>query len=480
MAFLTSQRRREINASIVSSTNQHSKMDSTTLGIVVDTNDPQQMGRVRAMCQRWGDTVDHDVNSIPWAVYVSPFGGQTLVGSRGPGIQESQGGIAYGMWAIPKIGAQVIVMCIDSDPNQRAYFGCVYDQHTPHTLPHGRFMYDDHPALDATTLPAGPYTSQENPIEPLNTNLKQAFGNKSAPNYEWQNRAADYTASALDIQNLSSTASSVADDKNITKDGWESQQGYAHSRIDPDGTSSYTDKNYDSQVYSFTSPGFHSFSMDDRMENCRVRIRTTSGHQIIMDDTNERIYIATAKGENWIEMDQGGNIDIFASNKVNIRSKEAINMTSDDTIRMHAAKGIHMYSGAEVCIQAVGDINVKTTTNIRAHAGSSLYLQSDAEINVLGGSNLNLNSGSDVSVLAGGNIIETGAAIHFNGPSAPPASPAAEQPAKWTSRIPDHEPFARVMTKDDFSHDPDLAYTDANVNRMERGKPIPRGLYWRR
>lgn len=463
MAILTSQRRRELNAKIANSTTQN-MMDSTTLGIVVDTNDPQQMGRARVVCQRWGDTFDQDIDNIPWAVYVSPFGGQTNVGTRGPGIQESQGGIAYGMWAIPKVGAQVLVMCIDSDPNQRAFFGCVYDQHTPHTLPHGRFMYDDHPALDNSISPSGPYTSQEKPIEPLNTNMKQAFGNKTAPNYEWQNRAADYTASALDIQNMSSTASNVADDKDIVKDGWTSRQGYDQSRIDPDAQTSYTEKNFDSMVYSITSPGFHAFSMDDRMENCRVRLRTTSGHQIIMDDTNERIYIATAKGENWIEMDQAGNIDIFASNKVNIRSKEAINMTSDDTIRMHAAKGIHMFSGDEIRMQAAKDISIKTATNLRQHAGASLYLQ----------------SGADVNVLAGGNIIETGAAIHFNGPQAAAASP---QPAKWTSRVPDHEPWARTMTStenDETTHDPDLPYNDKNVNRMERGKRIPRGAYWRR
>lgn len=498
MAILTTQRKRELNAKISSSTTQH-MMDSTTLGIVVETNDPQQMGRVRVVCQRWGDTFDQNINNIPWAVYVSPFGGQTHVGTRGSGIQESQGGIAYGMWAIPKVGAQVLVMCIDSDPNQRAYFGCVYDQHTPHTLPHGRFMYDDHPSLDNTISPSGPYTSREQPIEPLNTNMKQAFGNKAAPNYEWQNRAADYTASALDVQNMGSTASGVADDKDIVKDGWTSRQGYDTNRQDPDAPAPYTGKSYDSMVYSFTSPGFHSFSMDDRMENCRVRLRTTSGHQIIMDDTNERIYIATAKGENWIEMDQTGNVDIYASNKVNIRSKQTINMTSDDTIRMTAAKGIHMVSGGEIRMQAAEDISIKTNTNLRSSAGQGLYIQSGTDINILSGSVLNLNANStlnvlaattlmltasnDVNISASGRVLTTGSEVHLNGPTAgtaTEASPAAERPAMWTNRVPDHEPYARTMTKNDFTHEPELSYNDANVNRMERGKRIPRGLYWRR
>jgi len=451
MAKLTSLRRNELNSKIASSTTQN-LMDSVTIGIVVDTNDPQQMGRVRAICARWGDSFDTPVEDVPWTLYSSPFGGQTQVGSRGPGIEESRGGVAYGMWAVPKVGAQVLIMCIDSDPNQRVYIGSIYDQFTPHTLPHGRFMYDDHPSLDNTITPSGPYTSAEKPIEPLSSNAKQAFGNKSKPNFEWQTRAADYTASAVDVAVLNSTASSVPDDKDVSSDGWTSRQGYQTNRQTPNLKTTLTERCLDSMVYSLTSPGFHSLSMDDRMENCRIRFRTTSGHQIIMDDTNERIYIATAKGENWIEMDQNGNIDIFTTNKVNVRAKQGINLTSDEDIRLHAKKQIHMYAGDNIHIQTQKQLHVKT------------------------GDTLHLTSGAQMNFLAGGDLVQTASPnIHFNGP---PATPATK--AKWTHRVPDHEPWGRVMTKDDYTHTPEYKYEDKNVNRVERGRQITRGLYWRR
>lgn len=453
-----------------------------TLGTVVDTNDPQQMGRVRAICPQWGDSFDQDVTDVPWAIYCTPFGGQTSVGTRGPGIQDSEGGIAYGMWAIPKVGAQVLIMCIDGDPRYRVYIGCVYDQQIPHTLPHGRFMFDDHPELEkrgGDMKPYGPYTSREKSINPLYDNMKQAFGNKAEPNYEWRSRAADHTATAIDVSMLNHTYSKVADDKDFKFDNWNSNQGYQLNRQDPHANVQ-TDKNLDSMVYSMTSPGFHSLSMDDRMENCRVRLRTTSGHQIIMDDTNERIYVATAKGNNWIEMDQDGNIDIFTTNKVNIRANKDINLTSDETIRMHAKKGIHMFSGDEIRMQAVADIHVKTSANVRLHADASIYQQANSEFNAKSGSDMKLTTSAQMNLLASGNIVETGAQIHLNGPSASAAPAAGEKPAFWTNRVPDHEPWARVMTKNDTTHAPEFGYTSDEVNKSERGRTIVRGMYWRR
>lgn len=462
---------------------QKTTHDSVTIGTVVDTNDPQQMGRVRVVCQQWGDSWTSVVEDLPWALYVAPFGGQTQVGSRGPGVQESEGGVAYGMWAIPKVGAQVVVMCIDGNPMSRMYFGCIYDQFTPHTMPHGRFMFEDHPELEkkgSSPAPFGPYTSTEKYIQPLTDNMKLAFGSKSEPNYEYRSRAADYSVTRVDISQINQTYSKVQDDENVEYDGWTSTQGYQASRSDPTTPSSYTDKNYDSMVYSFTSPGFHALSMDDRQENCRVRLRTTSGHQIIMDDTNERIYIATAHGNNWIEMDQEGNIDIYTSSKLSVHAAKEINLTSDDTIRMYAKKGIHMHSDDEIRMDAAKDIHVKTAQNIRTHASQDILVEAGQEVSVKAGADLKLTSGASTQINSSANMYTTAPEIHLNGPTAALATPPNEQPAFWTDRVPDHEPYARVMTKNDFTHDPELPYDDKKVGRLERGRAIIRGLFWRR
>jgi hypothetical protein len=90
-----------------------------TIGFVVDTNDPQQMGRVRAVCPALNDPSieeSFNVQDIPWASYCSEFGGIMGNIKRGPEENQSEGPVSYGMWNIPKTGSQVVVMCLDGDP----------------------------------------------------------------------------------------------------------------------------------------------------------------------------------------------------------------------------------------------------------------------------------------------------------------------------------------------------------------------------
>lgn len=482
-----------------------------TVGTVVDTNDPQQMGRVRAVCPTFGDSFDEALSDIPWALCVAPFAGANSIGTRGAALDMTDGFVAYGMWAIPKIGAQVIIGFLDGNISQRIWLGCLHDQLTPHTMPHGRFMFDDHDKVQkddeffkgGAVRPFGPYSTEEKFIFPLKENMKKAFTSGNADpdskKYEWQTRGADHQAAAVDIQDLVATYSQHQDDKDVTFEDWVSRQGYQLSRIRPDIPSDITGSNFDNQVTAIVTPGFHALAMDDRQDNSRIRIRTTGGHQIIMDDTNERLYIQTAGGENWIELDEKGNIDIFTTNKVNIRAKKDINFTSDETIRMHAKKGIHMYTDDEWRVHAKKDVHFKFEKNWRTHVTENSYhlvdqmlhiktnqdahLQSAQTIHINAAADLNLTSGATTNQNAGAAIIETAPAIHHNGPGAATANPADspdEQPAFWTHRVPDHEPWGRVMTKTDFTHDPEVPYTDKSNGKVERGSSITRGKFWRR
>jgi hypothetical protein len=460
-------------AAVGGSNTKTSASDIIAIGTVVDSNDPMQWGRLRILVPAWGDSWNHEVESMPWAMYVSPLAGQTAVGTRGAGISSTQGGVAYGMWGIPKVGAQVVVMSLDEDHQQRLYMGCVFDAFVSHTLPHGRWMFEDHPELDEAkpqSAPFGPFSSGEKLIQPLANNMKQSFGN--APGCkEWQTRSADYTASRVDVSQLQYAKSKAQDDKSVDSgDGWVNTQGYQTSRIDPHNNSTLTDKNYDSHVYSWTTPGFHSVSMDDRMENCRMRLRTTSGHQILLDDTNERIYIATAKGNNWVELDQAGNIDMFTTNKVNIHAANEINMTSDKTIRMYAKEGIHMSTPDEIRMHAGKDIHIDTKTKLHIKAGD--------DINVKTGANLMLTSASTTNINVGGTFLMTAPDIYQNGPPARKSDNA--KLAFLTNRIPTHEPFQRCMTKSNTDQSPEFGYDSPKNNKEEYGNEISRGIYWRR
>jgi len=576
--------------------NVTTKFPLITVGRVVDTNDPQQMGRLRVACPLLGDVGRLIMEDVPWATYMSPFAGVTTNPYRGREEIQTSGQLAYGMFNIPKVDSNVLVMCIDGDPRFRIWLGCLQEQFLTHTMPHGRYSYA------TENLPDGPFSSSEDKIQPLYDSQTQAFTKASSSllnsttgeprkSFEFRTRGADTSVSGLGenfVNNEDSQISHLADDVDqpyVEEDGKKqtNTQGYHKTRIEPGLNSDTTGGfSYDPQVYSWTTPGFHSMSMSDAAENCRVRFRTTHGHQIIFDDTNERIYVSTAGGKAWIELDESGNIDVYAERNLSFHAEKDINFTTEKTFRVKAKEGIHLAtegdmrlhsrntlyiktdtdlffqalnnmkydtaSGAmsfisntnidilaetgHIYANGATDVEVKAGSNMKMDAGSTTDIKASINVNIDAGTDANLKGGVNANVEGGGsanlkggavvnmegsnganvlggggNVLLTGAQVHLNGPPASPAMPATPaNPASgtispapdadfkdsfWTSRVPEHEPWSRVMTNldkaDDTNnpstpriHEPELPYDDVNVGKKERGEVITRNKNWHR
>jgi len=474
-------------------------MEYTTLtvGVVVDAGDPQQMGRLRVRCSAWGENPDMPITDIPWATYVTPFGGSNGGGARGPEINPTNsntGSVAYGLWAIPKVGANVLVACLDGDPMHRLWLGCIFSQYSPHTMPHGRFNGGENIQ--------GPHSSSGTFIQPYYDNLNIAF-NDELDSKEFKTRAADFTVSAVRDRNLGKAETGLADDNEKGH-----RQGYEISRHESNYNTDYEEDNLDSQTYTLSTPGFHSISLDDRKQNGRIRIRTTSGNQIILDDTNERIYVSTPEGANWIEMDRNGNIDIYSERRISIHSENDLNITSDETIRMYGKKGIHLQTDEELRFRAKKDIVTKTDGNTYEYAKKKIYkesvedemhiktkkdifIQSQGNVQVTGDKNVAVTaSGGSMDLKSSGGMTASASVIHFNGPPATPAvKPVMEEPndANLPNREPKHEPWPRVMYKKDKAdqdqapeQEVEFEKDSDSCGRVEHGETIPRGENWRR
>jgi hypothetical protein len=396
------------SANNVDSANLEKTFEGISVGEVVSVDDPQQMGRLRVFCPSLGDSFENDLVDIPWCQYGSPFGGFMGYGSRGSGDDETLGPVSYGMWAIPKIGASVLVACIDGNPLYRVWLGCLYGQFTTHTLPHGRYTFS------GDGKPDGPLSTTEKPIQPLYKNVTEAFGDRNE-NFEYRTRAADHQVANVDSIRTSGkdedghdlSNNVISDDEDLSSgtpygNGKEyiSNQGYEPTRQHPEIEGEARPKSLDSQVYSWTTPGFHSISMDDKRENCRMRFRSTGGHQIILDDTNERIYISTAKGKNWIEMDEVGNIDVFTEGNYNVHARENINFTAGKTIRMYAGEGIHLKSEDEYRLHANKDIHIHTDMFYRQKSVMETRIDADMDIHVKSMMNIKTYSLLETHILA--------------------------------------------------------------------------------
>jgi len=373
-----------------------------TMGVVEDTNDPQQMGRVRVVCPLFGDGGDDPIENIPWATYVSPLGGTATTPSRGRADDVTAGHLAYGMFNVPKVGTSVIVACVDGDPRFRVWMGCVHDQFLTHTTPHGRYSYK------TTNKPEGPFSSTEDKIQPLYDSQTQSFTRSSDAskipiddttpvadprlNFEFRTRAADVGFAGINskfIGNKECSITELADDvaESNDTDDYLNTQGYRPSRVESEATSDNTDGVlYDPQMYSWSTPGFHAMSMSDNSENCRIRFRSTHGHQIILDDTNERIYVSTASGKCWIEMDENGNMDIYAERNLSFHAEKDINFTTEAAFRVKAKEGIHLESETEIRLHSKEEMHIKSVGTLNLHTDDvfNIYTALDTNVEVLG------------------------------------------------------------------------------------------------
>lgn len=98
----------------------------------------------------------------------------------------------------------------------------------------------------------------------------------------------------------------------------------------------------------------HSFVMDDGDQfgnNNLVRLRTSAGHQIMMNDTEGFIYIANSVGTAWVELTAGGDILVYGANDLAIRTAGNIMMTSDRNIKFDAFENFQI-SASQIQFQS--------------------------------------------------------------------------------------------------------------------------------
>lgn len=485
--------------------------DVMSVGLVVDTDDPLQQGRLRVFVPAYNDD-PKKILHLPWCAYVSPMGGSinNTAFARGnlPGNESSEGSVHYGFWSLPEIGAHVLVGCINGDSRRRFWLGCFPSHQETHTIGNGRFKHENG-NVD------GPLTSNATPIEPLYTKLQEAFNNE-IDSAEWKTRGADYQVTA--VTDVPSPDKSVYIDDDLETIQQNEQDEWVREILGEHGYDWTGYKNLGaflaSKVHTWTTPGFHSITVDDRPFNSRIRIRTVGGNQIILDDTNERIYFSTSGGKSWLEMDAVGNIDVYAERRLSVHAEKDLNFSAGESIRMKANKFISMYAGdnrgqaplsetladGEIRIHSAdathitsqgdfrvtveGDTDIDLGGTLNVESLSEMYIGSQADIH-LDSPNIDFRvSGKDTTVNDFIDFLDEYVS-QFNdfvdvfnththtitsgssaGPTPPPDQSATDADeindeglspnpevelaefAPWTNRVPMHEPWPRVLMQD--------------------------------
>jgi hypothetical protein len=373
-------------------------------GQVVSNTDPDQMGRVKI----WVPAMDGEnfvVDQLPWAEYASPFMGFTVEYPAGNGTSNNKAHAAYGFWAIPKIGATVLVFCLNANPAARFYFASTTRLHRNRSLPAGRNT--DYNGKPGPFGDDGDEAGNLTPLQPAYDNLRRQF-----------------------------RGGEITDPIAKTRGAWERQ--VAQHKDDKDGNDGYAKSPADSshldpQTYCITTPGRHAIIMQDDPKGSRIRFKTAEGHQIIFDDTNERIYMSTSEGNSWVELDRDGHIHVFSSKSISFRAEEDINISANRNINIEAKKAINIRAiDEDIRIGTGASLHIKAYKDIKQSACGIFDIDCESAIKITATNNLDIKSGADLAltstrnthVLAGAGLIQTAARIDQNGPQAKQAEAA--------------------------------------------------------
>jgi len=435
------------------------------LGVVKDTIDTIRCGRIRVYIADKSGRDPNDSTSWTTVNYMSPFYGTTIAqGAKDNYGTYLQNPSSYGMWnAPPDIGSTVICIFINGDPDYGYWIGCVPEPESLYMVP----AIGSAETVVTNENEAKSYGGATRlPVSNINTNNTEI--DKSPTFYSEPKPVHSYVAGVLAQQGLvrdtiRGTIGTSAQRESPSRVGWG---------VNTPGRPIYDGGLTDETIAAAADTGTnvaglkvisrrvgHSIVMDDGDLIGRdqlIRLRTSLGHQILMSDDGQTLFIIHANGQSYIELGKEGTIDMYATNSVNIRTQGDLNLHADNNININAKKDLNMY-GENVNIQSAKKTDMRVGTNYStqvqgnytAKTNGKMSFKSAGEASLassattyINGSKINLNTGE--SALTPSDVKPFTTVLHTDtlfdkvkGWAAAPASLLS-----IVSRAPAHAPWA--------------------------------------
>lgn len=432
------------------------------VGKIKNNLDTLRSGRLEVWIPDLGGNED-DPHSWRTVHYASPFFGSTNQSSDDQGNLNKNNDFksvkhTYGMWFTPPdVDNFVICTFIAGDPMRGFWFACVPNQLGQHMVP-GLAASKD---VDSSSIKDGAASSiyesgNPYPVVEFNENTGDEktfseFTKAKKPLHEYQVKILG--EQGLDKDTVRGVITSSSQRESPSAVFGISTPGRPLTEPKEPSGDSITTK--DLEVYG--RQGGHTFVMDDgdfEGKNQLMRFRTAGGHQIMMNDSEEVLYIANSTGKVWLEMTGSGNLHVYSEESVSFRAKKGFNfftekdflVQADGNIQFKSKKAITVESdttkllsgklttiyGGDIAIGSQGKINMDAKTVGSFNAGNDLILY---------GTKIKLNSGKGPSVTKPADLqMKSHADTEKSGQK---WKSSAGKIKSIVSIVPTHEPFTR-------------------------------------
>lgn len=353
------------------------------LATVISHLDPTYMGVLEVEILRPSGASASE-GQLHQVKYMSPFYGVTKLNDTASDPNQNDYNNtqqSYGMWFVPPdVGTTVVVIFIDGDPKRGYWMGCVQDENMNFMVPGvaaTQQTVEDNAADSAGRpgrAPAGEYNKLINnrPGDPEQIKkpahpLKDVLDNQGLLLDDVRGITSSSARRETPSMVFGISTPGPLDKRSGARQGpigkaeWAINNAYL-SRLG--GTTFVMDDGDDKFLRKTpASDGPPEYAAVEAGEtdgdptiphNELVRIRTRTGHQILLHNSEDLIYIGNARGTTWIELTSNGKIDIFAEDSISIHTKGDFNVTADKDINLTAGGAMNVNLGGNLEVQNAG------------------------------------------------------------------------------------------------------------------------------
>ena len=461
--------------------------------IVVNNLDTKYMGGLVVELLRYtssGGTPERSGQLLN-VKYLSPFYGVTpnAALTANDGYEHTQK--SYGMWMVPPdVGTKVLVIFAEGNPNFGYWIGCIPADYMNFMVPDGRASTENTtgitpPSLRGRKLPTGEYNkaiesgSRVDPTlfeKPYNKDFSETLEIQGLLNDEIRGTTTSSARREIPSmvfgistpgpkdrrdgsptseigtkgQKVSSPSNRLGGSSIVMDDGDERFVRATHAE---DGPPIYKNKGANEPGGDRTIP-----------QNELLRLRTRTGHQILMNNSEDLIYIGNARGTTWIEMTSDGKIDIYAHDSVSISTDNDLNINAERDINMEAGRNVNIKAaGRNTSGGETGRVQIESKNNFNLHVGKDskitvgqnqhIKVKTNQYIDTTGNLHIKTEQDNRLTSTSGNTFInskkehrETATYVHMNGPVAPVASPASEVRTLTVNTLPKVKPGGQISS----------------------------------
>jgi hypothetical protein len=423
-------------------------------GVVKANVHPTNMGVIKI----WIPTFSTDENDkTQWRSvrYCTPF--YSRVDNSGVGDTYFGTKVTAGITTPPPdLGTKVLAFFPEGRNSEGYYFACVPDLYMMQTLPEATISdgvaageFNDSPSGTHHTGKITNWRTQTRPEDffTQDTLVKQGL---SDDRVRGLNNSGYMRETPAEIIGIASKG------RRITTQGQDFTVTYNQQIKNPDTADK---KILEGLLGPTARRKGHSIALDDGDvdgNSNQIRLRTSTGHQILLNDSEGVIYVGNSDGSCWIELSNEGTMDVYAQDSINFRSAN-INFHADENIKFHS-KGF---------TQIVAD------QQMHVQGKKQLVMNSDGEAGITGAKGLHLNSGSELFATAASsayinssaNMSINGALILLQGPStkAKTAKAVNDLQKEDTTYFPDLDQF--ILDEEEM--------VTTTVDRIVTHEPFP-------